>query len=239
MKRVPVFAVAIAMSIPFTVGCATKKHVRQQTAPVIEKVNELDEITARNSRDIRDVDSRAQQGIKSVEAKATDANQKATAAGQQAAQAQQLASNVASRANALTETVVNLDNYRPVVETSVHFAFDKWDLTPKAKQALDQLGSEIANAHHYIIVVDGNADSTGPAEYNQILSRRRADSVIQYLVAKYNVPAFKIHVIGLGEENPADSNKTRAGRAKNRRVDVKLMTNINEPATQAGMPQQP
>ncbi len=239
MKRVPVFAVALAMSIPFTVGCATKKHVRQQTAPVIEKVNELDEITARNSRDIRDVDSRAQQGIKSVEAKAADANQKATAAGQQAAQAQQLASNVASRANALTETVVNLDNYRPVVETSVHFAFDKWDLTPKAKQALDQLGSEIANAHHYIIVVDGNADSTGPAEYNQILSRRRADSVIQYLVAKYNVPAFKIHVIGLGEENPADSNKTRAGRAKNRRVDVKLMTNINEPATQAGMPQQP
>src|SRR5581483_11482961 len=114
-----------------------------------------------------------------------------------------------------------------------------WDLTPKAKQALDQLGSEIANAHHYIIVVDGNADSTGHAEYNQILSRRRADSVIQYLVAKYNVPAFKIHVIGLGEENPADSNKTRAGRAKNRRVDVKLMTNINEPATQAGMPQQP
>lgn len=239
MKRVPVFAVALAMSIPFTVGCATKKHVRQQTAPVIEKVNELDEITARNSRDIRDVDSRAQQGIKSVEAKAADANQKATAAGQQAAQAQQLASNVASRANALTETVVNLDNYRPVVETSVHFAFDKWDLTPKAKQALDQLGSEIANAHHYIIVVDGNADSTGPAEYNQILSRRRADSVIQYLVAKYNVPAFKVHVIGLGEENPADSNKTRAGRAKNRRVDVKLMTNINEPATQAGMPQQP
>ncbi len=239
MKRVPVFAVAIAMSIPFTVGCATKKHVRQQTAPVIEKVNELDEITARNSRDIRDVDSRAQQGIKAVEAKAADANQKATAAGQQAAQAQQLASNVASRANALTETVVNLDNYRPVVETSVHFGFDKWDLTPKAKQALDQLGSEIANAHHYIIVVDGNADSTGPAEYNQILSRRRADSVIQYLVAKYNVPAFKIHVIGLGEENPADSNKTRAGRAKNRRVDVKLMTNINEPATQAGMPQQP
>jgi outer membrane protein OmpA-like peptidoglycan-associated protein len=236
-RRVPVLVIAVALSVPFTVGCASKKYVRQETAPVIEKVNELDELTAKNSKEITDVDTRAQQGIQSVQAKAADANQKAMAAGQQAGQAQQLASNVATRANTLTETVLNLDNYRPIVETSVHFGFDKWELTSKAKQALDQLGAEIGSANHYILVVDGNADATGPAEYNQVLSKRRADTVIQYLVSKYNVPAHKIHVIGLGEENPAEENNTRAGRAKNRRVEVKLMTNRQEPATQAGMPQ--
>ena len=228
MKSIQVFAAAVALTVPFTVGCATKGHVRQQTAPLIEKVNELDELTAKNTKDIRDVDSRAQQGIKSVETAAAEANQKATTAGQQAGQAQELASNVATRANQLTETVVNLDNYRALVETSVHFGFDKWNLTKKAKEALDQLGTEIGNANHYIVVVNGNADATGPAEYNAILSKRRADAVIQYLVATYKVPAFRIHVIGLGEESPVEDNKTSDGRAKNRRVDVKLMTNMQQ-----------
>jgi outer membrane protein OmpA-like peptidoglycan-associated protein len=238
MNRVQLLAAAVALTVPFTVGCATKGHVRQQTAPIIERVNELDEMTAKNTNDIRDVDTRAQQGIKSVQAAAADANQKATAAGQQAGQAQQLASNVATRANALTETVVNLDNYRPLAETSVHFGFDKWDLTKKAKETLDELGGEIANARHYIVVVNGNADSTGPAEYNAILSKRRANAVIQYLVANHKVPAYKIHVIGLGEESPVDANDSREGRAKNRRVDVRLMTNMQEGgATQAGVAQ--
>jgi outer membrane protein OmpA-like peptidoglycan-associated protein len=239
MKTFQVFAVAAALSVPFTVGCATKGHVRQQTAPIIDKVNELDELTAKNTNEIREVDARAQQGIKGVETAAADANQKATAAGQQAGQAQQLASTAATRANTLTETVLSLDNYRPLVETSVHFGFDKWNLTKKAKEALDELGAEIGKANHYIIVVNGNADATGSADYNAILSKRRADAVIQYLVANHNLPAYKVHVIGLGEENPSDDNKTRDGRAKNRRVDVSLMTNrqAGAGASQAGMPQ--
>ncbi len=237
MKRVPVLAALIALGLPFTTGCATKNYVRQQTAPIVEKTNELDDLTARNTRDIRDVDARAQQGIQSVNAKASEANQKAMAAGQQADQAQTLASQAANHANELTNTVVNLDNYRPVAETTVHFGFDRYDLTRKAKQALDQLGAEIANAKHYIIVVDGNADSTGSADYNYILSQRRADAVIQYLVSKYPLASHKIHVIGLGKDKPVESNRTSGGRAKNRRVEVRLMTNISDATTaSAGNP---
>ena len=61
---------------------------------------------------------------------------------------------------------------------------------------------------------------------------RRADSVIQYLSSKYNIPAHKIYLIGLGKDKPVDSNKTSEGRKKNRRVDVHLMTNTtgNAPA---------
>ena len=65
----------------------------------------------------------------------------------------------------------------------------------------------------------------GPADYNYDLSQRRANSVIQYLATKYNVPAHKIYVIGLGKDKPVESNKTSTGRADNRRVDVRLMTN--------------
>lgn len=230
MNRISAFALVLAASIPFSLGCATKKYVRNETSPAINKINELDDLTAKNSRDIKDVDTRAQQGIQTVQAKAAAADQKAMSAGQAADQAQNLANQASNRADSLTGTVANLDNYRPVVETAVHFGFDKFNLTTKAKKALDELGAELPNAKHYIVVVDGNTDSVGPADYNYVLSKRRADSVIQYIVTKYQVPAHKIYIIGLGKDQPVAPNKTTAGRAKNRRVDVRLMTNINEQA---------
>ena len=61
----------------------------------------------------------------------------------------------------------------------MHFGFDKSILTAKAKEALDQLGTEIPNAKNYTLVIDGNTDSIGSASYNYELSRRRADAVVQ------------------------------------------------------------
>jgi outer membrane protein OmpA-like peptidoglycan-associated protein len=179
------------------------------------------------------VDSRTQQGLAQVNAKSAEANQKALQAGQAAEQANQAAMQASNRVTSLTNTVANLDNYRSVVDTTVHFGFDRYNLTPKAKKALDELGAELANAKHYIVVVDGNTDSVGSAEYNYLLSQRRADSVIHYLSTKYNVPAYKIYVIGLGKDKPVAANKSAKGRAENRRVDVRLMTNREEGATSA------
>jgi OOP family OmpA-OmpF porin len=230
MKRTTVFALLIAASLPLSLGCATKKYVRNETAPTINKVNELDDLTAKNTRDIRDVDARAQQGIQSVHAAAAAADQKALSAGQAADQAQSLATQASNRADSLTGVVANLDNYRPITEAAVHFGFDKFNLTPKAKEALDELGADLPNARHYIVVVDGNTDSVGSAEYNYVLSKRRADSVIEYLVTKYQIPAHKIYLIGMGKDKPVAENSNTAGRAKNRRVDVRLMTNISDQA---------
>jgi hypothetical protein len=84
MRRFSVLAMLVAGSLPLTVGCATKNYVRNQTTPVINNVNELDDQTAKNTRDIRDVDSRAQQGIAQVNSKAASADQKALTAGQTA-----------------------------------------------------------------------------------------------------------------------------------------------------------
>ncbi len=228
--------VLLALTMATTVGCATKKYVRQQTTPLINKTNELDDMTAKNSRDIKDVDARAQAGIEQAENKAAEADRKAQAAGQQASQAQNLADNAVHRVDTLQTTVANLDNYHVVTETSVHFGFDKDNLTKEAKDTLDHFVTNVNNTRGYIITVEGGTDSTGPADYNYDLSQRRANAVIQYLASQHNIPAHKIYLIGLGKDKPADSNKTRDGRAKNRRVDLRLMTNSTGSTTPAQAP---
>ncbi len=215
----------LALTIAASLGCSTKNYVRQQTTPLINKTNELDDLTAKNSRDIKDVDQRAQAGIQAVNTKTAEVDQKALAAGSEADKAQLTANSATQRVDTLTQTVVNLDNYRPVVETAVHFGFNKDNLTKEAKEAIDQLAASVSTTKGYIITVEGATDSVGSADYNYDLSQRRANAVIQYLAAEKSVPAYKIYLIGLGKDKPVDDNKTRDGRAKNRRVDIRLMTN--------------
>ena len=76
---------------------------------------------------------------------------------------------------------------------------------------------------HYAIEVEGFTDSTGPKQYNLELSQHRADSVVRYLTENDNVPLVKIHVIGLGEDEPAADNQTLDGRKQNRRVQIRVM----------------
>jgi outer membrane protein OmpA-like peptidoglycan-associated protein len=215
----------LAAVLVATIGCSSKNYVRQQTTPLINKTNELDDLTAKNSRDIKDVDQRAQAGIQAVQARADEVDKKALAAGASADKAQLAANDANQGVDRLTNTVVNLDNYRPVVETSVHFGFDKDNLTKQAKEAIDQLAASAAGTKGYIITVEGGTDSVGSEDYNYGLSQRRADAVIQYLASEKNIPAYKIYLIGLGKDKPVESNKTSTGRAKNRRVDIRLMTN--------------
>jgi len=223
----------LAALLVATIGCSSKNYVRQQTTPLINKTNELDDLTAKNSRDIKDVDQRAQAGIQAVQARAAEIDQKALAAGSSADKAQLAANSATQRVDTLTNTVVNLDNYRPVVETSVHFGFNKDNLTKQAREAIDQLAASVAGTRGYIITVEGGTDSVGSEDYNYDLSQRRANAVIQYLASEKNVPAHKIYLIGLGKDKPVESNKTSEGRAKNRRVDIRLMTNTGTGATPA------
>jgi len=226
----------LAATLVASIGCSSKNYVRQQTTPLINKTNELDDLTAKNSKDIKDVDQRAQAGIQAVQAKAAEVDQKALAAGSEADKAQLSANSATQRVDILTNVVVNLDNYRPVVETAVHFGFNKDNLTKEAKEAIDQLAASVATTKGYIITVEGATDSVGSSEYNYDLSQRRAKAVIQYLAAEKSVPGYKIYLIGLGKDKPVESNKTAGGRAKNRRVDIRLMTNTGAGTTPASNP---
>jgi OmpA-OmpF porin, OOP family len=231
--------VLLATSMAATVGCASKNYVRQETTPLINKTNELDDLTAKNTNAIKDVDARAQAGIQQVTAKAAEVDQKAQAAADQAGQAQTQADNAVHRVDSLQSTVANLDNYRVVTETAVQFGFNKDNLTKASKEALDQLATNVPNTKGYIIAVEGGTDSVGDAEYNYALSQRRADAVVQYLASQHNIPAHKIYLIGLGKDKPVESNKTRDGRAKNRRVDIRLMTNSADSSMPAAPAQAP
>jgi outer membrane protein OmpA-like peptidoglycan-associated protein len=225
--KIPVaVALILAGSLALTTGCATKKSVARETAPLINKTNELDDLTAKTTRDIKDLDTRATKGIADVNTKADAADQKAAAARQSADAANELATKASTGVDTLTNQVVNLDNYRPVAETAVHFGFDKADLTKKAKEALDKLAEEVPNTKGYILALEGNTDSVGSADYNYQLSQRRAQAVIQYMASEHNIPAHKIYVIGLGKDKPTTKNNTAQGRAENRRVEVRLMTNV-------------
>lgn len=238
MNRVLSSAMIAALGLTTMVGCASKKYVRNETAPTITKVNELDELTAKNSNDIKGVDQRAQSGIQSANQKAAAADQHASSAQEAANQAQQLASTASGNVDRLANQVANLDNYRDVTDATVHFGFDKANLTPKAKEALDQLAQQFNSTKNYLVVVDGNTDKIGSAEYNYELSKRRADAVINYLASKYNVPAHKFYMIGLGKDKPAEQGSSAKVRAENRRVDVRLMTNIqDQQSAQAQNPQ--
>ena len=214
-----------ALSLVFTTGCSTKNYVRSQTQPVIQKTNELDDATAANNRAIHDVDSRAQAGIQQAQNSATQAQQNAQTASTAASTAQSSAQDAVNRADSLAGVIANLDNYKQVGDVSVTFGFNKSNLTKDAKDQLDQFGTQLAGAKGYILEVTGGTDSVGSKEYNYTLSDRRAMAVVQYLASKYNVPAHKFYLVGLGKDIEVDSNKTSAGRAKNRHVEIQLLSN--------------
>ncbi len=222
-----------------TAGCATKTYVKQQTAPIINKIDELDVLTAETTRGIHDTDQRAQQGIQAVDAHAAAADQKALAAAQQAGQAQQLASTASTGVNDLANRVINLDNFRPVTQAAVYFGFDKAALSAKDKEQLDEIGQQIPNIKGYIVQIEGRTDAIGNPSYNYELSKRRAAAVTQYLASKYNVPAHKIFLIGFGKDAPVVKNSTPQGRAENRRVDIVLMSNrLESQSAEAATPQE-
>ncbi len=232
-KSLQAVAVAGALSILLTTGCSSKKYVRNQTAPIINKTNELDDATATNNRNIKDVDQRAQSGIQSAQQSADSATQKASAAGQSANQAQQAATEAVNRADSLASVVANLDNYTKVADISVNFAFNKANLSRSDKETLDQFAAQLNGQKSYILQVTGGTDSIGSAEYNYELSQRRAEAVVQYLASKYNVAPHKFYLIGIGKDQEVASNKTSSGRAKNRRVEIQLLSNMTGGSPQA------
>lgn len=206
-------------------GCATKNYVRTQTTPLIQHTNELEDQTAANHRNLKDVDSRATQGIQQAQTAANTADQKALVAGQAANQAQQSAQEAMNHADTLASVVSNLDTYHQVADTDVHFAFDKATLTSHDKADLDNFAGQLGNTKSYILEITGGTDSTGNKDYNYQLSERRAETVAQYLAAKYNVPAHKFYLIGIGKDVEVASNNNASGRAKNRRVEIQLLSN--------------
>jgi len=222
------FALTAAALVAFGVtGCATKNYVRTQTGPLIDHTDQLDQKTADNNRQIHDVNDRAQAGISKAQSTADMANQNAQGATQAANAADTAANDVAHRADTLDSVVKGLDNYKQMAAVSVTFGFDKAVLTTDDKSQLDSFAASLGSAKSYILEVTGGTDSVGSAQYNYDLSQRRADAVVQYLAAKYNIAPHRFYLIGIGKDQYVASNDTPEGRRENRRVQVQLLSNMN------------
>ncbi|MGA7928155.1 MAG: OmpA family protein [Candidatus Sulfotelmatobacter sp.] len=193
---------------------ATKQYVRRHVQPIQDRVHELDEITAANSKMIKDVDARAQQGIQLVSDKANLADQHASDAANKAQMAQQTAAALDTRLATDEAKVGNIDQYKSGAQTEIRFRPGQTVLSKQAKEALDDMAGQLKNQHGYIIEVQGFSSGQGQAAIAN--SRKMADSVVRYLVLNYEIPAYRIYVIGLG-------NAAVAQGAKGTRVEVSLL----------------
>jgi outer membrane protein OmpA-like peptidoglycan-associated protein len=195
---------------------ATKEYVRRHVQPVRDRVNELEEITAANGKSIRDVDARAQQGIQMASAKASLADEHASDAANKAQMAHSTATTLNTRLTTDESTVRNLDQYKSGAQTEIRFRPGQTVLSKEAKDALDQMGAQLKNQHGYLIEVQGFSSGQGQAAI--VNSRKMADSVVRYLVLNYEVPAYRIYVLGMGNAAVAEG-------AKGTRVEVNLLKN--------------
>jgi outer membrane protein OmpA-like peptidoglycan-associated protein len=203
---------------------ARKKYVQRQTAPIRDRLNELDELTATNSRNLKDADARAQQGIQLASAKASEADQHAVEAGKKADAAQQTATQANTRIGNVEQVVSNIDQYKASNQTEIRFRPGQSVLSKNAKSALDDMATPLKDQRGYIIEVQGFSSGRGQAAI--ATSQKMADSVVRYLVENHDVPVYRIYVVGMGNAPVASADAdSKTKHMSGGRVEISLLKN--------------
>jgi peptidoglycan-associated lipoprotein len=214
-------AIPIAvMAVGGSTACASKKFVRTSVGEVNDKVDAV-------GRSVEETQERTRKN----EGRISEVDQKADAAHQAARQANDAATAANSAATAVGGKVDEMDksNRRLVYEVvlnedSGNFKFGKTMLPDEAKQKIDEMVSQLKTDPKNIwIEIEGHTDNVGAKATNEKIGLERAEAVQRYLYEQYQIPLHKINVISYGEEKPVAPNKTRAGRAQNRRVVIKVL----------------
>jgi len=192
-------------------GCASKGYVGQQVGEVNEKVETLSESVEKNQERI----GRNEEELRRVDAKAAEAGTLANEAKGDAARAYDEAQR-AMKGKLLYEVTLSNDQ--------VAFGFNAAALSPEAEQIVGELAEKVkADNRRLYIEVEGHTDSTGPEEYNEQLGMQRAVTVRDYLYQSQGIPLHAISVFSFGETQPIADNGTQDGRARNRRVVIKVL----------------
>jgi outer membrane protein OmpA-like peptidoglycan-associated protein len=201
---------------------ARKKYVNRQLDPIRGRVNELDELTAKNAKMIADVDARATEGIRNAMSKANEADTHALDAGNRANQAQQTAQQAHTRIATVEETVSKIDQYQPVTQAEIRFRPGQNALSKNAKDALDQMATTLKGQKGYIVEVQGFSPGNGSAAIEN--SREMAQMVVRYLVLTHEVPVYRIYTVGMGNA-PIQAEDGKMHRQKGGRVEISLLKN--------------
>jgi outer membrane protein OmpA-like peptidoglycan-associated protein len=212
---------------------ARKKYVARQTQPIRDRVNELDELTASNTRAIKDTDARAQQGILLASAKANEADQHAIDAGNKAQAAQQTAQQANTRLNTVEQVVTNIDQYQPTTQAEILFKSGQTVLSKNAKIALDEMATPLKNQRGYVVEVQGFASGRGQAAIAS--SQKMAESVVRYLALNHDIPIYRIYLVGMGNApTAASTSDAKPKRITGGRVEVSLLKNNLEQLASTG-----
>ena len=214
----------VVLAIGGSAACATKKYVRTSVGEVNEKVDsqgraieETQERTRKNEGRISDVDAKAQAAAQSARA-ANDAAVAANAA----------ATSVGTEANTKFDAIDKASKrlvYEVVLsEDQGNFKFGKTTLPDEAKQKIDEMVAQMKqDPKNIYLEIEGHTDNIGDKVTNERIGLARADAVKRYLYEQYQIPLHKMNVISYGKDKPAAPNKTKAGRAQNRRVVIKVL----------------
>ena len=221
-------AVPIAMLVVGgSTACATKKFVRTSVGEVNDKVDSLgksveetQERTRRNEGRISEVDQKAIAAGQAAQQANTAAAQANTAAGQAAS-----AANVAgSKVDAIDKASRRLVYEVVLSEDQGNFKFGKTTLPTEAKQKIDEMVAQLKqDPKNIYLEIEGHTDNIGPKTINDKVGLERAQAVQRYLYEQYQVPLHKMNIISYGQEKPVAPNKTKEGRAQNRRVVIKVL----------------
>jgi peptidoglycan-associated lipoprotein len=205
MQREARFVVGLALFsvLGLVSGCASKQYVTE----------EVQKSSAKTEKQLNDVESQVEQ----TQTKLKEHDDKI----QQLDKNTQEALDRAQEAGKLAQGKFV---YQMVLsDDKVHFPVNKYDLSDPAREALDGLVDKLKNDNKNVYLeIQGHTDSTGPAEYNMKLGQERADAVRRYLNS-HGVALNRMNTISYGETQPVADNKTRDGRAKNRRVVIVVM----------------
>lgn len=212
---------------------ARKKYVNRQLDPIRGRVNELDELTAKNSRMIAEVDARATEGIRNAMNKANEADAHAVDAGSRADQANQTAQSANTHVTSVESTVSKLDQYEAVTQAEIRFRPGQQVLSKNAKEALDQMATSLKGQRGYILEVQGFSPGSGGTAIES--SREMAQMVVRYLVLNHDIPVYRIYTVGMGNA-PLSTEEGKMQRARGGRVEISLMKNSLNTGTQASGP---
>jgi len=213
---------------------ARKTWVKRQTDPINDRLSELDQLSGKNSRDIQDVDGRAQAGIRKAQSSADAANQTATAAGTRAENANGIALTASGHVDQLKSTVSGLDSYRQVSEAQVEFRTGSPVLSPAARKQLDDIAASLTGREGYIVEIEAYSPHAGSLGIQN--SERLAAAVKRYLVTEHQIPVYRLHSVALGNAEAAAAGNEVTKPARISSVHLRLME--NSLAAQAAVPPQ-
>jgi outer membrane protein OmpA-like peptidoglycan-associated protein len=211
---------------------ARKKWVKKQIDPINDRLTELDEVNAKNARDIKDVDARAQAGIQKAQASADAANQAAMAAGQQAQNASSTANQASQHVDSINTTVNGLDQYHQITEAEIMFRPGTTTLTSDSKEKLDQLAASLTGRDGYIVEMEAHAPGAGSEGIQS--SERLAEAVKRYLVTEHQIPVYRMHAVALGNQMAMNADNPDQKPERVRKGSVHLVLMENSLAARAG-----